>query len=83
MSDGLDDSRSGRGWSVENPGLHRFISSDPRDPERLPTDIIEAVLGIKRRLLDSLRVPAGDRVVAEWSLAKAARLGRRLAGARP
>ena len=34
-------------WSLENPGLHRFISSDPLDPERIQPDIMETVIEMK------------------------------------
>ena len=34
-------------WSIQNPGLHRFISSDPIDTELIPRDIIETVIEMK------------------------------------
>ena len=34
-------------FGLENPGLHRFISSDPFSPEDIPEDIIECVIGMK------------------------------------
>ena len=54
LTHGLDASLSGHAyfrrlmgnmveWPLENPGLHRFISSDPLDPEQIPKDILETV----------------------------------------
>ena len=73
MTDGLDDSLSGHAWfrrlvgnlfdwSIANPGLHRFISSDPLDPEQLPNDIIDAVIDMKRLIVNSMAVLAGERL---------------------
>lgn len=73
ISFGLDDSLSPRAsfrrmfrnmveWSVENPGLHRFISSDPMDPEQIPRDIIDAVIELKHWFAEALKVLARDRV---------------------
>lgn len=70
---GLDDSLSPRAyfrrmfrnmveWSVGNPGLHRFISSDPIDPEQLPRDIIETVIEMKQWIVKTLKALARDRV---------------------
>lgn len=80
MSEGLDDTLSGHAWfqrlvrnlfewSIENPGLHRFISSDPLDPEQLPPDIIQAVIDMKRWLLDGLKALGGDRLEADRATA--------------
>jgi AcrR family transcriptional regulator len=73
MKTGLTDDLSGHEWfrllvsnlfewSVQNPGLHRFLSSDPLDPEQIPTDIVDSASGIKRWLVESLTVLAGDRL---------------------
>jgi AcrR family transcriptional regulator len=70
---GLDESLSPRAyfrrmfrnmveWSVENPGLHRFISSDPMDPEQIPRDIIDSVIELKNWFVKVLKVLAHDRV---------------------
>ncbi len=56
--DGLSDDLSGEAYfermmrnmfefGLENPGLHRFISSDPFSPEDIPGDIIECVIDMK------------------------------------
>jgi AcrR family transcriptional regulator len=76
ISRGLDDSLSPRAyfrrifsnmveWSVENPGLHRFISSDPMDPEQLPQDIVETVIELKHWFAKVLKVLASDRVAGD------------------
>jgi hypothetical protein len=52
-------------WSVENPGLHRFISSDPINPEQLPQDIIETVIELKHWFAKVLKVLASDRVAGD------------------
>jgi AcrR family transcriptional regulator len=76
ISRGLDDSLSPRAyfrrifrnmveWSVENPGLHRFISSDPMDPEQLPQNIIETAIGLKHWFAKVLKVLASDRVAGD------------------
>jgi AcrR family transcriptional regulator len=56
--EGLDDSLSGHayfrrltgnlvGFAVDQPGLYRFVGSDPLDPARIPDDILETVGGLK------------------------------------
>jgi AcrR family transcriptional regulator len=76
ISRGLDDSLSPRTyfrrmfrnmveWSVENPGLHRFISSDPMDPEEIPRDIIESVIELKNWFAKVLKVLAHDRAAGD------------------
>jgi AcrR family transcriptional regulator len=73
ISWGLDDSASPRAyfrrmfrsmveWSVENPGLHRFLSSDPMDPEQIPRDIIDGVIELKKWFGKVLKVLARDRL---------------------
>ena len=73
MVEGLDGSLSGHaffqrlirnlvGFAVDHPGLHRFISSDPLDPERIPDDVIVTVSGLKRFYMDCLAVLCGDRL---------------------
>ncbi len=49
-------------WSVENPGFHRFISTDPLDPKRIPEDIHETVMSIKAWIIAVLRTIAGERL---------------------
>jgi hypothetical protein len=49
-------------WSIQNPGLHRFISSDPIEPEKLPGDIIETVTQMKKWIAQVLEVLACDRL---------------------
>lgn len=69
MTAGLDGSLSGHAffrrmirnmieWSIHNPGLHRFISSDPLDPDQLPGDIIETVTLMKKWIAQVLEVLA-------------------------
>ena len=73
MGEGLGGSLSGRAylrrmirnmveWSIQNPGMHRFISSDPIDPEQLPRDIIETVITMKGWIVQVLKVLARDQV---------------------
>lgn len=49
-------------WSIQHPGLHRFISSDPIDPEKLPGDIIETVILMKKWIAQVLEVLACGRL---------------------
>ena len=49
-------------WSIQNPGLHRFISSDPIDPEQLPRDIIGTVTLMKKWIAQVLEVLACGRL---------------------
>ena len=49
-------------WSIQNPGLHRFISSDPIDPELIPRDIIETVIEMKGWIAQVFKVLARNRV---------------------
>ena len=73
MTIGLEGTLSGRAflrkmirnmteWSIQNPGLHRFISSDPIDPEKLPGDIIETVTLMKKWIAQVLEVLACGRL---------------------
>lgn len=73
ISSGLDDSLSERDffrgmfcnmieWSLQNPGLHRFISSDPIDPDSIPRDIIETVIAVKEWIVRVLKVLAHDQL---------------------
>jgi AcrR family transcriptional regulator len=50
------------GFAVDNPGLHRFISSDPMDPDRIPEDVIATVTTLKEYYLDCLFVLCEGRV---------------------
>jgi AcrR family transcriptional regulator len=76
MSAGLDDSLSGHayfrrlignlvGFAAEKPGLHRFLSSDPMDPEQIPEDVVSTAMSLKAFYLDGLAVLCGDRVARE------------------
>ena len=49
-------------WSIKNPGLHRFISSDPIDTEQIPLDIIETVIEMKDWLAKVFKVLAHNKV---------------------
>ena len=49
-------------WPINNPGLHRFISSDPIDPELIPPDIIDTVVQLKQWIAQALKVLAHDRL---------------------
>lgn len=49
-------------WSIQNPGLHRFISSDPLDPEQIPRDIIETVIEMKGWIEQVLRVLSQEKL---------------------
>jgi hypothetical protein len=50
------------GFAVDHPGLHRFISSDPLDPEQIPDDVIATVTALKRFYIDGLAVLCGERL---------------------
>ena len=52
-------------WSVNNPGLHRFISSDPIKPEEIPQDIVENVSILKSWLTQMLKTIADNRLDGE------------------
>jgi AcrR family transcriptional regulator len=76
ITEGLDHTLSGHAyfrrlfgnmieWPLENPGLHRFISSDPLDPGQIPRDIIDTVSQIKRWLFDSLSSLCGDKMSSD------------------
>ncbi len=73
ITSGLDGNLSGHAffrrmvrnmieWSIQNPGLHRFISSDPLDPEQLPNDILETVIRMKKWIAQVLEVLACERL---------------------
>ena len=49
-------------WPVKNPGLHRFISSDPIKPEQIPQDIIDTVTTMKEWLAQMLKVFANNQI---------------------
>lgn len=52
-------------WSINNPGLHRFISSDPIKPEDIPQDIIENVSTMKGWITKMLRAFADNQIDGE------------------
>jgi hypothetical protein len=52
-------------WSVNNPGLHRFISSDPFKPEEIPRDIIENVSTMKSWFARMLKAFADNQIDGE------------------
>ena len=49
-------------WSVNNPGLHRFISSDPFTPEEIPQDIVENVATLKSWFTQMLEAFADNQI---------------------
>ena len=76
MTRGLDETESSSSnfrrlmrnlveWSVNNPGLHRFISSDPIRPEEIPQDIIENVSKMKSWISQMLRTFADNQIDGE------------------
>jgi AcrR family transcriptional regulator len=76
MTSGLDESESPSvnfrrlmrnmvEWSINNPGLHRFISSDPIEPEEIPQDIIENVSTLKAWISQTLRALADNQIDGE------------------
>jgi AcrR family transcriptional regulator len=82
MTKGLHDGLSGHAyfrqlfanmieWPLENPGLHRFISSDPLDPDQIPLDIIDTASEMKRWLFETLRTLCGHQMSGD----QVARLG--------
>jgi AcrR family transcriptional regulator len=73
---GLDASRSRRTnfrqlmrnmveWPIQNPGLHRLISSDPLNPEQIPQDIIDTVTIMKEWIAKVLQVLANDQITGK------------------
>lgn len=44
----------------DNPGLHRFISTDPLDIEHIPSDVLDEVARLKEWYVEVIRVAAGD-----------------------
>ncbi|NNK56507.1 MAG: TetR/AcrR family transcriptional regulator [Desulfofustis sp.] len=52
-------------WSIDNPGLHRFISSDPIRPEQIPQDIIENVLTMKAWINQTLKALSDSQIDGE------------------
>ena len=76
MTSGLDETESPSSnfrrlmrnlveWSVNNPGMHRFISSDPIKPEEIPQDIVENVSILKSWLTQMLKTIADNRLDGE------------------
>lgn len=76
MTSGLDETESPSAnfrslmrnmveWSINNPGLHRFISSDPIKPEEIPQDIIENVSTMKAWISQTLKALAGNQIDGE------------------
>ena len=76
MTSGLDESESPSSnfqqlmrnmveWSVNNPGLHRFISSDPIKPEEIPQDIIENVSTMKAWISNTFKALAKNQIDGE------------------
>ncbi len=66
ITEGLDDRLSGYKYfdrlmknmfdfAVDNPGLYRFIGSDPLNPESIPNEIIEIITGLKLYYLKVFR----------------------------
>ena len=49
-------------WALRNPGLHRFISSDPINPEQIPQDIINNVILLKTWLEITLKALTNDQI---------------------
>lgn len=65
ITDGLESSASGHtyfrrlisnlvGFAIDNPGLYRFIGSDPIDPAQIPDDIIATVTRLKTFFIDAI-----------------------------
>ena len=46
----------------QNPGLYRFVGSDPLEPETIPADIIETVTAMKRWFTATVAAAAGPGV---------------------
>jgi AcrR family transcriptional regulator len=73
MVSGLDDTLSPRAylrrmfrnmvqWPIANPGLHRFISSDPLDPDHIPNDIVRMAKTMKQWFAASLKTFVRERL---------------------
>lgn len=76
IAEGLTDDLSGREYfdrmmrnlfefGLENPGLHRFLSSDPFSPDDVPGDIIDCVVDMKAWFNRSVLVLCLGRVTKE------------------
>jgi AcrR family transcriptional regulator len=73
LTHGLDASKSRRTnflqfmrnmveWPIQNPGLHRLISSDPLNPEQIPQDIIDTVTIMKEWIAQVLKELANNQI---------------------
>lgn len=49
-------------WPIQNPGLHRLISSDPLNPEQIPQDIIDTVTIMKDWIAQMFKALANDQI---------------------
>jgi AcrR family transcriptional regulator len=49
-------------WPIQNPGLHRLISSDPLNPEQIPQDIIDTVTVMKQWIAQMFKSLANDQI---------------------
>ncbi len=52
-------------FGLENPGIHRFISSDPFSPEDIPSDVIETVIDMKAYFNGVIFTLCSDKVTRE------------------
>jgi AcrR family transcriptional regulator len=54
-------------YPQRNPGLYRFIGSDPISAGDFPTDILDTVVEMKQQLFDAFKVcaPSADSAVVE------------------
>ncbi len=52
-------------WSIRNPGYHRFISTDPLDPDTLPQDIIDNVMTLKAWIAELLGALSDHRIAGD------------------
>ena len=50
------------GFAINNPGLYRFIGSDPIDPDQIPADIASRVSEMKRFFISGMAALCGDRL---------------------
>ncbi len=70
---GLSDTLSGRAYfrrmignmikfAVDNPGIYRFIGSDPLEPEKIPQEIIATIIDLKRFFMEAVFVLCAGQV---------------------
>ncbi len=52
-------------YPQQNPGLYRFIGSDPIDVERIPADVLELVTRVKAWMFEAFAAVSGPHLTAK------------------